>query len=165
MLSLTSEQEGVTEEIRQAAQEGERLNQMGRGSTARLVVARRLLSRLEPYADRMEEHSQAIRADLDSIEMGVKAMAQEIPSSNEEGIDDAISGMVDSMGQAQLAGEEARMSVEAMGESYAGVGRTVSTLRPVLQRLFASANVISTCVDRFGDWVTVLDEALRARRR
>lgn len=165
ILSLTSEQEGVTEEIGQAAQESERLNQMGRGSTARLVVARRLLSHLEPCADRMEEHAQAIRADLEAIEMGVNAMAQEVPSSNEEGIDEAINKMVGSIRQAQSAGGEARISVEAMGESYAGVARTVSTLRPVLERLFASASVISTCVDRFGDWVTVLDEALSARRR
>nr|MDQ6949894.1 toll/interleukin-1 receptor domain-containing protein [Actinomycetota bacterium] len=163
VLSLSAEQEGVTEETQQATEEMSRLSQMGRGSTARLIVARRLSSRLEPYADRMEDNAQAIRSDLNTIELGIRAMAGELPTSSEEGVEGVAKSLIESMEGAQLASEQASVSVDTMGESYSEVARSASSLRQVLQRLLGSARVVTECAQRFGTWTNLLEDALDAR--
>jgi hypothetical protein len=163
MLTLGEEQQGVNEEVQQATEEVERLNRAGRGSTARLVVARRLVSQLEPHAERMEDAADSIRADLATIEDGIEGMAVELPSSDEEGVEDAIRKMIVALQETLDASIEASRSIEAMAESYSGVARTVSTLRPILNRLLASAKVVADCPERFRSWIERLEGGLSAR--
>lgn len=163
MLTLGEEQEGVTEEVREATEEMERLNRSGRGSAARLIVARKLSSRLEPYAERMEEAANSIRSDLSTIESGVRSMAQEVPSSDEEGVEDATRQMIEATRTTLDAAVQASAAIEAMGASYAGVARTVSTMRPILNRLLGSSRVVNECHPRFAEWIAELEGALQAR--
>lgn len=163
MLALAAEQDGVNSEVAQAAEEANRLNRMGRGSTARLLVARRLSSKLEPYAERMEEAAGAIRADLEVIERGIRAIARELPRSSEEGVEETTREMVEGLRSAKTAGVQASETFAAMRESYSDVGKTVSTMRAVLNRMLASATVVTECPARFSIWIDDLEEGLRAR--
>lgn len=163
MLTLAEEQDGVTEEVREATEEIERMNRSGRGSAARLIVARRLSSRLEPYAERMEEAANSIRSDLSTIESGVHSLAQEVPSSDEEGVEDATRQMIEATRTTYEAAVQASESIDAMGASYEGVARTVSTMRPILNRLLGSSRVVNECPPRFAGWIAELEDALRTR--
>jgi hypothetical protein len=163
MLTLSEEQEGVNSEVRQATEDADRLTRAGRGSNARLIVARRLAVQLEPYADRMEEAAGSIRSDLAIIEDGIEGMAREVPSSDEQGVEEAVRQMIGALQNTLEASIEASQSIEAMAESYAGVARTVSTMRPILNRLLGSARVVSDCPVRFRSWISQLERGLRAR--
>jgi hypothetical protein len=158
MLTLSEEQEGVNSEVRQATEDADRLTRAGRGSNARLIVARRLAVQLEPYADRMEEAAGSI-----IIEDGIEGMAREVPSSDEQGVEEAVRQMIGAFQNTLEASIEASQSIEAMAESYAGVARTVSTMRPILNRLLGSARVVSDCPMRFRSWISQLERGLRAR--
>lgn len=163
MMTLGEEQQGVNSNVRQATEEVDRLNRSGRGSNARLIVARRLARQLEPHADRMEEAADSIRSDLAIIDDGIRSMAAELPSSDEEGVEEATRQMIGSLQNTLVASMEASDSIEAMAESYAGVARTVSTMRPILNRLLGSARIVSDCPATFQSWITELENGLRAR--
>jgi len=111
----------------------------------------------------MEEAANSIRSDLTTIESGIKSMAQEVPSSDEEGVEDATQQMIEATRTTLEAAVHASESIEAMGESYAGVARTVSTMRPILNRLLGSAKVVNECPPRFAGWISELENALQAR--
>jgi hypothetical protein len=164
---LVAEQEDVTAEIQEATTEVERLNRTGRGTTGRLIVARRLAGRLEPHADRMDKTARELRTDLDVIEDGLRALAAEVPDSDEEGLDEVIRGLIGSLSEARDASEQASISVEELAGSYERVGRQASTLRPVLNRMITASRIVTDCAPRFSSWIQLLEESLekRVRRR
>lgn len=164
LVTMASEQEGITEETRLATAEAERLNRLGRGSAARLVVARRLSSKLGPYADRLENNAQAIRADLVTVDRGIKAIAEALPTSTEEGIEETVESMTSALQEALLSGDQAAAAVQTLSDTYADTARIASTLRPVLNRLIAGVTVIAECPNYFSAWKELLQNALSSRR-
>lgn len=164
LVALTGEQEGVTEEVREETIKVERLNRMGRGSAARLVAAKRLSSKLEPYAERMEEIAQAMRGDLDTVEHGIRAMAEALPTASEEGVEDAVETMIGAIHEALSATDQAANAVQTMSEVYSETARIASTMRPVVNRLIPAVKVVADCPARFRDWIQILQAALDVRR-
>lgn len=164
MMAMTAEQEGVTEEVHEAQLEVDRLNRMGRGGSARVIVARRLSTKLEPYADRMEECAADMRSDFDTIEDGINAFAEALPTSDEEGIDEAAEGFLKAIRATHAASIPTRASLQDMTSTYADVGRTTSTLRPVLTRLTAAVQVIADSPERFEGWAATLEHACASRK-
>lgn len=164
LMSMAAEQEGVTEEVHEALLEVDRLNRMGRGSAARVIVARRLSAKLEPYAERMEVCAADIRSDLETIEDGINAFAEAVPTADEEGVDEAAEGFLSAVKATHEASVPARASLRDMTSTYADVGRTASTLRPVLHHLTSAVQVITDCPERFDAWVTTLQQALASRQ-
>ncbi len=163
--TFTSEQEGVGNEFRQTTEQLNRLNQSGQGAASQLFVATQLRSRLEPYADRMEGISAGVREDLELIKGGIHAIAAELPDSQEAGLEETTLGMLDAIRESLGAMQDAEDSVEEFADVATGLGQKTSTLRPVLNRIVASARFVRTCKERFAQWLGILEQALDDWRR
>lgn len=164
LVAMTTEQEGITEEVQEASVEVDRLNRMGRGGAARVIVARRLSSKLEPYANRMEECASDMRSDFEAIGHGMDALARALPHSDEENAEETAVALLRAIREALDTSIQARSSLEDMLTSYSEVASTASTLRPVLNRLSGAVRVVAECPDKLDAWAETLANALELRR-
>lgn len=164
IVAMTDEQQGITEEFSWATAEIERLDRRGGASNARLIVARKLAARLEPYAERLEELSRDMNRDLRSTDQGVEAMSEQIPKSSEEGIDQVTEELIASVRQARDASEQAAESVESLSSTYRDVSTTVSSIAPVLRRFGAAVAVVAECPNWFSRWIDMLEGAKAERK-
>lgn len=163
LMTMAAEQEELTEVVEESTAELNRLHNLGRGGAAQVIVARRLASRLDPYADRMEQSAETMRSSLGAIERGMRAMAEMLPTSTEEGIEEVARSMVVSMEDAHSASVQAAEAVESLSEIYVETGRIASTMRPVLHRLVAAIKAVAECPAKLETFIEIVQAAVTRR--
>ncbi|MBN4047614.1 toll/interleukin-1 receptor domain-containing protein [Acidimicrobiaceae bacterium AH-315-P05] len=160
---MTETQTLLTADVSEASERATRLNSLGKGGSARLMIARQLAKTLEPYAHDLDVSSRAYLSTLVSVGGGIEAMAEMVPYSDEEDLESVIVSLISALDTARDEVVGARDSYDAMDESYDQLGRLSSSLRPVLSRMARSMRVIPESAEDLDRWSELLQLALSER--
>lgn len=165
LYELAEELRGLAQETTQATTEiREREARAGGGvATARLIVARKLAARLEPIASRMESVSVDLLRDLALVNSGIRALANGICESNEEGIEEIAENLLRSVRELNEAATEHDDNVNEAIASFDSGARISQVLRRPLGKVSKSLRATLKCAPIFRQWKALIEDALRVR--
>ena len=166
LYELAGELRGVTQEIVQATTDIKgRVARAGGAATVRLIVARKLAKKLEPIVLRMESISGNLLRDLALVDNGMRALANGLSDSEEEGIEEVAKNLLQSVNELNKAAVESDGHISGATASFASAAKISRVLKRPLDTASRSLGATFRCGPIFKQWKVLIEDALRARTR
>ena len=164
LYELAAELRGVTQEVAQATADIKgREARAGGTATAKLIVARKLAKKLEPIVLRMESISGNLLRDLALVDNGVRALANGISDSEEEGIEEVAKNLLQSVYELDKAAVESDGHISGAAASFEAGAKIAKVLKRPLETASRSVGATLRCEPIFKQWKLLIEDALRAR--
>jgi hypothetical protein len=148
----------IGEVMRRGTDEINRSETQGKGFAARLTIARRVATELDGPVSQIESLTKSWVADLDAIDLGIRALlsAADVPENTE--IVDNFMDQLRFLSQAANQGLGATAGLVHAVEQVSGMSRD---MRPVLRRLRSSLTAMTEARAITDEWMTLADDSRR----
>ena len=153
--------QALTDEVQNLAhvmtEETARAQNLNRGGSANMLIFGRLLGkRITPIIETMERAGKKAEGHLGDVDGLITSLAELASNSEEEGVEGAISGLVEVIDDAFSATLEVAQQTSDLEVQLLPLRTNSSVLRPVLDRLVGSVQIFSLSASKFEEWSTRL---------
>jgi hypothetical protein len=158
--SITQEISSIGAIMKDGTDDIQRADNQGMGFSARLVVARKIASRISDPTEKIWALSNKFASQVHDVDAGIRTIIEHTPkeiSENPESKDN-FCNFFGAINQLNNATNYALENIQGMINSIEPIEKLSKDMRPILRRLKQGLTIMVESMDVSGEWINLINE-------